>query len=140
MSDIPDDVLKAAQTMRAEVDAARFASDTVDIIARALMAEREASAARIAELEAALREVEEVLRMQETPAFPDPLYHDEVKRLGSRIGFGALMSTASAGWREAVAAQGHPTGGEFVAGPCFSTLVSTLALVRATLTKETGNV
>jgi hypothetical protein len=89
---------------------------------------------------AALTECEEVLRLSEHPAFPDPLYHEEVKALGRRIGFGALMTTASAGWREVLAEQGYPAGGEFVAGPCFATLQSTLAQVRAALALSAASV
>ena len=82
---------------------------------------------------AALKECVSVMAMQEHPRWPDPLYHEEVKALGERIGFGALMGTASAGWREASAEKGYPTGGEFVAGPCFSTLTATLKQARAAL-------
>jgi len=89
---------------------------------------------------AALKECEEVLRLSEHPALPDPLYHEEVKALGRRIGFGALMSTASAGWREVSAEHGYPVGGEFVAGPCFATLQSTLAQVRAALALSAASV
>jgi hypothetical protein len=88
---------------------------------------------------AALTECEEVLRLSEHPAFPDPLYHEEVKALGRRIGFGALMTTASAGWREVLAEHGYPAGGEFVAGPCFATLQSTLAQVRAALAQHAAS-
>ena len=84
----------------------------------------------------ALTEAEETLRLVEHPAFPDPQYHEEVKRLGRRIGFGALMSTASAGWREVLAEAGDPVGGEFVAGPCHSTVVRALRIIRAALKQE----
>jgi hypothetical protein len=86
---------------------------------------------RIASLEAAMAEAEDTLRLVERPAFRDPRYGDEVEALGLRIGFGALMASASASWREHLAADGDSVGGEFVAGPCHSTVVSTLAKIRA---------
>lgn len=106
--------------------------------ARSALSEAEGELDRMRE---ALVECVDVLAMNEHPAFPDPLYHAEVKALGERIGFGALMSTASAGWREVLAAKEWPTGGEFVAGPCFGTVQATLALARAALspTRRTGD-
>ncbi|WP_028732126.1 hypothetical protein [Rhizobium leguminosarum] len=87
-------------------------------------------------LREALTEAEETLRLVEHPAFPDPEYHQQVKDLGNRIGFGALMSTASAAWREILAEKGYPIGGEFVAGPCHGTVVDTLAKIRAALSQH----
>ncbi|MFQ6183605.1 hypothetical protein ACLMJV_16880 [Sinorhizobium meliloti] len=84
----------------------------------------------------ALGEAEETLRLVEHPAFPDPLYHEQVKALGRQIGFGALMSTASAAWREVMAERGYPVGSEFVAGPCHGTVVATLGKIRAALRAE----
>lgn len=89
--------------------------------------------AKVEGLEKALREAEETLRLVERPAFPDPIHHERVKALGREIGFGAMMTTASAGWREVVAERGHPTGGEFVAGPCLATVQMALAKVPAAL-------
>ena len=86
-------------------------------------------------LENALREAEELIALTEHPAFPDPAYHEEVKALGRRIGFGALMSTASAGWREVLAERGDPLGSEFVAGPCFGSVERTLGIIRDALAK-----
>lgn len=86
----------------------------------------------------ALEECVAVMAMQEHPRCPDPAYHEEVKALGRRIGFGALMGTASAGWREVAAEKGYPTGGEFVAGPCFSTLTATLRKARQALSNTPG--
>lgn len=87
----------------------------------------------IARLREALADAEEVLSLAEHPALPDPAYHTEVKALGQRIGFGALMKTASAGWMEANSAKGYPTSGAFVAGPCIGTVQGTLARIRAAL-------
>ena len=94
------------------------------------LAERDAQIARLRE---ALVDAEEVLALVERPAFPDPRHHEEVKALGRRIGFGALMSTASAGWAEANRAEGYPDSGVFVAGPCIGTVHGTLRRIRAAL-------
>lgn len=88
-----------------------------------------ASEARIAELEGALKEAEEVFSLVERPAITDPDYHAVIAQLGERIGFGALMSGASAEWRK----RGDIEGAEFVAGPCHATVVSTLAMIRQAL-------
>ena len=92
---------------------------------------------RIAELEGELRECVEVLALKENPDFPDPKHHERVKALGQEIGFGALMSTASCGWRECAKEQGI-AGSEFVAGPCYVTVVETLSRARAVLAKGDG--
>ena len=95
---------------------------------------------RIAVLEAALREKDEALTdcvdtlaLVERPAFVDPRYGAEVAALGKRIGFGALMASASASWRQALADRGDPCGGEFVAGPCHATVVASLRRARSAL-------
>jgi len=90
-----------------------------------------------ARLRCALEETEEVLALSENTPFPDPAYHDEVKRLGLRIGFGALMSTAERAWREVAEELGHPAGGEFVSGPCRVTLDTLLSQVRSALARTT---
>lgn len=104
---------------------------------RRLAAENEALRTREAKLVEALTDCVDTLALVERPAFVDPVYGDEVKRLGDRIGYGALMSSASASWREAARSRGTPEGGEFVAGPCFATVVSTLRRARAAI-EETG--
>ena len=86
---------------------------------------------RVAGLEGALTEAEETLRLAERPALRDPVHHEEVKRLGLRIGFGALMATASAAWRDELEARGYRDGGEFVAGPCRATVVNALKIIRS---------
>lgn len=77
----------------------------------------------------ALIEAEEILSLAATPSFPDPLYADEIRALGDRIGYGALMATASAIWCEKARADGLG-GSEFVAGPCRATVERTLSMVR----------
>ncbi len=103
---------------------------------QALACDLRDSRAEVATLRAALGEAEEVLRLVEHPAFPDPIHHERVKALGREIGFGALMATASAGWREVLAERPYPTGGEFVAGPCFATVKQTLAKIRAAMGEQ----
>ena len=122
---------KDVQAQVADMRAKRSAEAAATI--ERLTAALAASQAREAEMREALAEAEEVFALVEHPNLPDPLYHEEVKRLGCRIGFGALMSTASAGWREANEADGYPGSGAFVAGPCIGTVQATLKRIRAAL-------
>ena len=115
-------------------------SDLTYEYVQALRTALDAEKARADAAEAALKTAREALAdavdflaLAENPAWPDPKYHNEVKSMGLRIGFGALMATASAGWREYLADQGYPTGGEHVAGPCLGTVKATLARMRAVL-------
>ncbi len=87
-----------------------------------------------ARLREALIDVGEVLASAAKPAKKDPNKHftDSVKALGEMGGYGALMVTASALWRETLEAQGL-AGGEFAAGPCVSTADSVAVAVRAAL-------
>lgn len=91
-----------------------------------------------ARLREALEECVEVLELVERPAFVDPDHGDEVAALGDRIGYGALMSSASASWRERLEEQDCPTGGEYVAGPCHKTIVLTLEKARKALFPPSG--
>ena len=98
------------------------------------------AARRITELEAENARLREALgncvstfKLVERPSFEDPLHGRAVRELGERIGYGALMSSASAAWRKSAETNGYPPGGEFVAGPCFTTVVDTLRRARATL-------
>lgn len=93
----------------------------------------DAKSAEVARLREALTEAEKMLRLVEHPSRVDPLHGDEVAALGERIGFGVLMSSASASWRASIASKGYPSGGEFVSGPCQSTVTSTLRIARAAL-------
>jgi hypothetical protein len=43
---------------------------------------------------------------------------EQVKKLGSLIGFGNIMDCASEVWSKLLIERGHPAGGEFVVGPC----------------------
>jgi hypothetical protein len=92
-----------------------------------------AQAERIAKLEEALADCIETLALVEEPAFVDPAHGETVRQLGERIGYGALMASASASWRQSAKSKGYPEGGEFVAGPCFGTVVATLRRARAAM-------
>jgi hypothetical protein len=102
--------------------------DISELCTRLLKAEARAKA-----LEDALRECEETLALVEYPSIVDPRYGAEVEALGERIGYGALMSSASASWRKNA---GKLAGSEFVAGPCFVTIVRTLMMVRTALQEQ----
>lgn len=84
----------------------------------------------------ALTDAEETLRLVEHVPFVDPRHGAEVEALGRRIGFGALMSSASASW---AALPGFPKGGQFVAGPCHATVLACLKRIRAALTSPEGD-
>ena len=56
------------------------------------------------------------------PARIDPQHGQAIRELGDRIGYGALMSGASAEWREYLGRRGLPSGAEYVAGPCYLVL------------------
>jgi hypothetical protein len=91
------------------------------------------------ELLSVLREVEETLRLVEHPECIDPVHGPKVEALGRHIGFGALMTSASASWRKVLKEKGHPLGGEFVAGPCYGSIVPLLAKVRAAINFATSS-
>ncbi|RZN19506.1 hypothetical protein [Bradyrhizobium sp. Leo121] len=86
-----------------------------------------------AALRGALEECVSVLAMVERPARVDPDHGDEVAALGDRIGYGALMTSASASWRARLGEDGDPVGGEFVAGPCHVTVLRALKKARTAL-------
>jgi hypothetical protein len=86
----------------------------------------------------ALEELVDSLASVEHVPPKDPAYGDEVKEIGKRIGFGALMAAASHEWRAWLAENGYPLGSEFVAGPCRMVLVSDLRRARAALSPQRG--
>lgn len=94
------------------------------------------AAAHIERLEAALTEFMDATASAALPSAVDPVFGAMVEALGSQVGYGALISSASASWREDLARAGYPTGGEFVVGPCMATLTSVRAKSRAALTRS----
>ena len=86
--------------------------------ARQTEADWQAEAAR---LRAALAEVEPLLSKLAMPARADLRVVDLVEELGDQIGYGALMVTASALWRQRLADSGFPVGGEFSPNICQMT-------------------
>jgi len=91
---------------------------------------------RVEKMEGALGEAEQTLALSEFPSREDPEHGPEVRALGERIGFGAVIASASASWRLSLAAKGHPVGGEHVSGPCQATVTATLKAIRQALTGE----
>lgn len=81
------------------------------------------AADRLEKIESALRDFMDATSPSAVPATRDPQHGSRVQELGDVIGYGALMSSASASWRMSLIAEGYPTGGEFVAGPCMGTLI-----------------
>lgn len=102
-------------------------------LARAAIAAMSSGAVKVKKLREALTDAEETLRLVEHPARVDPVHGPEIDALGRRIGYGALMSSASASWRAKMLADGLPVGGEFVAGPCQGTVAMCLAKIRSAL-------
>lgn len=116
-----------------------FVIDGVSMVPQAHVARLASSLAAVErqrdELVGTLREAEEVLALMERPSQEDPAYGDEVRALGDRIGFGALMASASASWRRRLP---EGLGGEHVSGPCRGTVDLILAKVRARLQAATA--
>ena len=93
----------------------------------------EAQDRRIRELEGALGKAKCSLELAGSVPAINPHFADEVAALGRRIGYGALMSAASALWRDEL---DDLAGGEFVCGPCRATVESNLRLIRTTLSNQ----
>lgn len=98
------------------------------------------AADHLEKLEAWMRDFMDATEPAARPAFRDPTYGDRVEQLGDEIGYGALMSSASASWRERLIRSGYASGGEFVVGPCMGTLIEVrkrAAALLAELDRET---
>ena len=73
-------------------------------------------------LEAALREFLDVTEPASHIPIKDPDHWRAVQELGDRIGYGAMMASAQASWRELLKRDGLE-GGEHSRGPCYSVLM-----------------
>lgn len=80
------------------------------------------SAADIWTLIAVARETMEVLQMSARERWEDPHWGAEVRALGERIGYGAMMASASAAWAKDVKDKDGIEDVGFVAGPHMSTV------------------
>jgi hypothetical protein len=89
--------------------------------------------ATIERLCAALVDAREVLALACLESIADPHILIELRELCERAGYGNVMSSASAIWRQRL---GDLAGGEFCAGPCRSTAESTIAKIDNALGKE----
>ena len=83
-------------------------------------------------LEAALREFLEITAPAVRIPHEDPHYGDEVRALGDRIGYGAMMVSAQAAWRAVLQRNGHE-GGEHTHGPAYLVLLSARAMAEDAL-------
>jgi hypothetical protein len=92
--------------------------------------ERDRLQAEVERLRETLIDAGDVLERAGTPSRVDPAIAGPVCVLGSAIGYGALMSTASALWREAL---GELAGAEFSASVCVSTAASRARRIDAAL-------
>jgi chromosome segregation ATPase len=93
----------------------------------------EAAEARAERLRVALEDAIETMELAERIPFIDPDYGQQIEALGRRIGFGALMTSASASWAKVNAEMGLPAGGHFVAAPCHASVVQSLNKMRKAL-------
>ena len=90
----------------------------------------------VAALVEATKDLRDALAHMATPARvdPDKYFSEQVKAFGDAFGYGALMTTASALWRQSL---GDLQGGEFAVGPCVTTAANQLKRLSAALTPFT---
>jgi hypothetical protein len=91
------------------------------------------AAERLEKIEAALQDFMDATAPAVIPADRDPVHGSRVEELGESIGYGALMTSASASWRRKLILAGTPTGGEFVVGPCMGTLMEVRRRARSAM-------
>jgi hypothetical protein len=84
----------------------------------------------VVEAVASLRGARDALASAASVPIADPYILVELRALCERAGYGNVMSSASALWRERL---GDLAGGEFVSAPCRSTAVNALAAVDAAI-------
>lgn len=85
-------------------------------------------------LRSVLENAKSVLSLANKLHAPDFEYESEIRALGERVGYGAMMTSASALWRQSL--RGYAGGGEFVAGPCRGTVTALLREINMALTAE----
>jgi hypothetical protein len=73
-------------------------------------------------LEAAVRDFLDITDPSARIGFEEPDYGADVRALGERIGYGAMMASAQAAWRALLARDGLE-GGEHTHGPCYAVLM-----------------
>ena len=79
----------------------------------------------VAALVEAAKDLRDAIAHMAAPARvdPDKYFSEQVKAFGDAFGYGALMTTASALWRQDL---GDLQGGEFAVGPCVTTAANQL--------------
>lgn len=87
---------------------------------------------QLPELKALLEILESSLYVRDFEAPED----SEVKAIGERIGFGALLDAAVKGWHQSAKEKGYPPGGAFTVGHCHTTVKSVLTQWREFVGKE----
>lgn len=93
---------------------------------------RNAAVGESAVLRDALTELVSVMGLVEQTPIKSLRDFDAVKDLGRKLGFGVVMKQSELAWRDALEPMGFG-GGEFVAGPCRSTVANALAKARQAL-------
>lgn len=91
--------------------------------------------AEIERLRSALVQAEIFADASSMPSRLDPDHSAEIRELGQRIGYGALMHGASALWRVYLEERGL-AGGEFVVGTCQTTANNAHRNIRAALSNK----
>lgn len=87
---------------------------------------------RKSKVEDALREFLNITKPSTVLKSPDPHYGNDVKALGDRIGYGAMMASAQSSWREVLKRDGLE-GGEHTHGPAYAVLMQVRAQAEAAL-------
>lgn len=90
------------------------------------------AALEMPELKELLEVLERSLKVREFDAPEDA----EVKALGERIGFGALLCAAVKGWHQSAKEKGCPAGGAFTVGHCHATVKSVITKWRTFIGEE----
>lgn len=122
-SQIPREQLEALHIKTTEaLVKSREERATMEASLRAAEERATAAESRATAAEGLLREADEVFALCTTRDFSAP-EDAEVRAMGERLGFGAVMSAASKGWADMLR-EHHPeaVGGQFTCGPCAATV------------------